>query len=81
VLNGNCSILPLSKLKSQSGRTVSSKLPAEGADFLYYNQMKQSLFGLVQVNNDDEVRALFKQVQGEVPGSPIFIMKLAAQVH
>ncbi|KAL7204384.1 hypothetical protein ACSBR2_017458 [Camellia fascicularis] len=31
------------------------------------------------VHNDDEVRALFKQVQGEVPGSPIFIMKLASQ--
>jgi hypothetical protein len=34
----------------------------------------------VQVHNDDDVRALFKQVQGEVPGSPIFIMKLASQV-
>jgi hypothetical protein len=33
------------------------------------------------VHNDDEVRALFKQVQGEVPGSPIFIMKLASQVR
>jgi hypothetical protein len=32
-----------------------------------------------QVHNDEEVKALFKQVQGEVPGSPIFIMKLAAQ--
>ncbi len=32
------------------------------------------------MHNDDEVRALFKQVQGEVPGSPIFIMKLASQV-
>ncbi|CAI8619508.1 unnamed protein product [Vicia faba] len=31
------------------------------------------------VHNDDEVRALFKQVQGEVPGSPIFIMKVASQ--
>ncbi|TXG48636.1 hypothetical protein EZV62_024511 [Acer yangbiense] len=30
---------------------------------------------LMQVHNDDEVRALFKQVQGEVPGSSIFIMK------
>jgi hypothetical protein len=27
------------------------------------------------------VRALFKQVQGEVPGSPIFIMKVASQVR
>ncbi|XP_037408632.1 acetyl-CoA carboxylase 1-like isoform X1 [Triticum dicoccoides] len=32
-----------------------------------------------KVHNDDEVRALFKQVQGEVPGSPIFIMKVASQ--
>ncbi|CAM6103862.1 unnamed protein product [Calypogeia fissa] len=35
--------------------------------------------GIRKVSNDDEVRALFKQVQGEVPGSPIFIMKLASQ--
>lgn len=35
--------------------------------------------GIRKVHNDDEVRALFKQVQGEVPGSPIFIMRLAAQ--
>uniref|UniRef100_A0A6V7QRJ1 Acetyl-CoA carboxylase n=1 Tax=Ananas comosus var. bracteatus TaxID=296719 RepID=A0A6V7QRJ1_ANACO len=35
--------------------------------------------GIRKVHNDDEVRALFKQVQGEVPGSPIFIMKVAAQ--
>nr|AHC53984.1 plastid transported acetyl-CoA carboxylase [Eleusine indica] len=35
--------------------------------------------GIRKVNNDDEVRALFKQVQGEVPGSPIFIMRLASQ--
>ncbi|KAL5992309.1 acetyl-coenzyme-A carboxylase [Asimina triloba] len=34
---------------------------------------------LKQVHNDDEVKALFKQVQGEVPGSPIFIMKVASQ--
>lgn len=34
-----------------------------------------------QVHNDDQVRALFKQVQGEVPGSPIFIMKVASQVR
>ncbi|KAI8004243.1 Acetyl-CoA carboxylase 1 [Camellia lanceoleosa] len=31
------------------------------------------------VHNDDEVKALFKQVQGEVPGSPIFTMKVASQ--
>ena len=29
--------------------------------------------------NDDEVRGVFRQVQGEVPGSPIFVMKLAPQ--
>jgi hypothetical protein len=40
--------------------------------------MSNSTF--LQVHNDDEVRTLFKQVQGEVPGSPIFIMRLAAQV-
>lgn len=32
-----------------------------------------------QVTTDDDVRASFKQVQGEVPGSPIFAMKLAPQ--
>ncbi|XP_010461353.1 PREDICTED: acetyl-CoA carboxylase 1-like [Camelina sativa] len=35
--------------------------------------------GIRKVHNDDEVRALFKQVQGEVPGSPIFIMKVALE--
>lgn len=35
--------------------------------------------GIRKVYNDDEVKALFKQVQGEVPGSPIFIMKVASQ--
>ncbi|KAI4986331.1 hypothetical protein ZWY2020_018961 [Hordeum vulgare] len=35
--------------------------------------------GIRKVHNDDEVRALFKQVQGEVPGSPIFVMKVASQ--
>ncbi|KAK9270276.1 hypothetical protein L1049_025853 [Liquidambar formosana] len=35
--------------------------------------------GIRKVHNADEVKALFKQVQGEVPGSPIFIMKVAAQ--
>ncbi|KAL2653562.1 hypothetical protein R1flu_021690 [Riccia fluitans] len=35
--------------------------------------------GIRKVNSDDEVRALFKQVQGEVPGSPIFTMKVATQ--
>ncbi|THG06726.1 hypothetical protein TEA_029509 [Camellia sinensis var. sinensis] len=34
--------------------------------------------GIRKVHNDEEVRALFKQVQGEVPGSPVFIMKLAS---
>ena len=32
-----------------------------------------------QVANDNDVRLMFKQVQGEVPGSPIFAMKLAPQ--
>lgn len=35
--------------------------------------------GIRKVHNDEEVKALFKQVQGEVPGSPIFIMKVASQ--
>ncbi|GBG75894.1 hypothetical protein CBR_g21136 [Chara braunii] len=35
--------------------------------------------GIRKVHNDDEVCALFRQVQGEVPGSPIFIMKVASQ--
>ncbi|EPS71957.1 hypothetical protein M569_02801, partial [Genlisea aurea] len=35
--------------------------------------------GIRKVHGDDEVKALFKQVQGEVPGSPIFIMKVASQ--
>ena len=33
----------------------------------------------LQVMNDEDVRLTFKQVQGEVPGSPIFAMKLAPQ--
>ncbi|KAK1431271.1 hypothetical protein QVD17_07727 [Tagetes erecta] len=35
--------------------------------------------GIRKVHNNEEVKALFKQVQGEVPGSPIFIMKVASQ--
>lgn len=35
--------------------------------------------GIRKVLNDDEVRRVFQQVQGEVPGSPIFTMKLAPQ--
>ena len=38
-----------------------------------------SVVGVEQVGNDEEVRMAFKQVQGEVPGSPIFAMKLAPQ--
>jgi acetyl-CoA carboxylase/biotin carboxylase 1 len=55
--------------------------------FCYYVcSVRPNLFNiltryLLQVNNDDEVKALFKQVQGEVPGSPIFIMRLASQVR
>eukprot|EP01025_Chloroclados_australasicus_P043796 TRINITY_DN4697_c0_g2_i1.p1 TRINITY_DN4697_c0_g2~~TRINITY_DN4697_c0_g2_i1.p1 ORF type:complete len:514 (-),score=88.22 TRINITY_DN4697_c0_g2_i1:19-1401(-) len=33
--------------------------------------------GIRRVHSDEEVRTVFKQVQGEVPGSPIFTMKLA----
>ena len=31
----------------------------------------------MQVLSDDDLRSAFKQVQGEVPGSPVFAMKLA----
>ncbi|KIY93907.1 biotin carboxylase [Monoraphidium neglectum] len=33
--------------------------------------------GIRKVQGDEDVRAVFKQIQGEVPGSPIFAMKLA----
>jgi acetyl-CoA carboxylase / biotin carboxylase 1 len=33
--------------------------------------------GIRQVTREEDVAAAFRQVQGEVPGSPIFIMKLA----
>eukprot|EP00798_Chlamydomonas_sp_ICE-L_P011177 gene11177-18790_t len=33
--------------------------------------------GIRMVSNEEDVRTLFKQVQGEVPGSPVFAMKLA----
>jgi biotin carboxylase len=33
------------------------------------------------VLNAEQMPMLFKQVQAEVPGSPIFIMKLASQVR
>uniref|UniRef100_A0A0E0B9J6 Uncharacterized protein n=1 Tax=Oryza glumipatula TaxID=40148 RepID=A0A0E0B9J6_9ORYZ len=35
--------------------------------------------GIRMVHNDGEVRKLFKQVQGEVPGSPIFVIKVASE--
>ena len=35
--------------------------------------------GIRKVTSDEDVRAVFKQIQGEVPGSPIFAMKLAPQ--
>ena len=35
--------------------------------------------GIRKVMNDDDVKLVFRQVQGEVPGSPIFAMKLAPQ--
>jgi pyruvate carboxylase len=31
-----------------------------------------------KVNRAEEVTALFRQVQGEIPGSPIFVMKMAS---
>ncbi|CAI7906126.1 unnamed protein product [Closterium sp. NIES-54] len=34
--------------------------------------------GIRKVHNEEEVVTLFKQVQGEVPGSPVFVMKVAA---
>ena len=34
--------------------------------------------GIRKVSSEDEVVSMFKQVQGEVPGSPIFTMKLAS---
>lgn len=34
--------------------------------------------GIRQVTRQEDVAAAFRQVQGEVPGSPIFIMKMAA---
>jgi acetyl-CoA carboxylase/biotin carboxylase 1 len=33
--------------------------------------------GIRRVTNRDDIDLLFSQVQGEVPGSPIFLMKLA----
>jgi biotin carboxylase len=33
--------------------------------------------GIRRVSNSDEIDLAFPQVQGEVPGSPIFLMKLA----
>lgn len=35
--------------------------------------------GIRKVMSDEDVRLVFRQVQGEVPGSPIFAMKLAPQ--
>ena len=35
--------------------------------------------GIREVHNEEEVAALLRQVQGEVPGSPIFVMKVASQ--
>lgn len=35
--------------------------------------------GIRRVNSDEDVRLVFKQVLGEVPGSPVFTMKLAPQ--
>jgi hypothetical protein len=35
--------------------------------------------GIRRVHSDEDVRLVFKQVIGEVPGSPVFTMKLAPQ--
>lgn len=35
--------------------------------------------GIRRVNSDEDVRLVYKQVLGEVPGSPVFTMKLAPQ--
>ncbi|KAJ1185544.1 hypothetical protein NDU88_002336 [Pleurodeles waltl] len=35
--------------------------------------------GIRKVNNPDDFPSLFRQVQAEVPGSPIFVMRLAKQ--
>jgi biotin carboxylase len=38
--------------------------------------------GIRKARNSDEFPSLFNQVQAEVPGSPIFVMKLAKKyVH
>ena len=46
---------------------------------LYTPLTPTGLLAASQVANDHDVRLMFKQVQGEVPGSPIFAMKLAPQ--
>lgn len=57
--------------------------PCNSLMFIDFNETQiiaaQSYSHYLQVLNDDEVRSSFKQVQGEVPGSPIFSMKLAPQ--
>jgi acetyl-CoA carboxylase/biotin carboxylase 1 len=35
--------------------------------------------GIRRCHSDEDVRLCFKQVIGEVPGSPVFTMKLAPQ--
>ena len=55
--------------KSQSGFTIE--------DMIRFHVCDRASVLVAQVVNDDEVRLLFRQVQGEVPGSPIFAMKLA----
>ncbi|CAI8596784.1 unnamed protein product [Vicia faba] len=63
------------------GDKIGSSLIAQAANVptLPWSGSHVKFFSHCSVHNDDEVRALFKQVQGEVPGSPIFIMKVASQ--
>jgi acetyl-CoA carboxylase / biotin carboxylase 1 len=35
----------------------------------------------MQVTRADDVASSFRQVQGEIPGSPIFVMKMAARAR
>ena len=39
------------------------------------------MFACAQVDSPDEVTSSYRQVQGEIPGSPIFIMKMASNAR
>ena len=38
--------------------------------------LARNSFTMLLVNDEDELEAAFRQVMGEVPGSPIFLMKV-----